>query len=118
MVTEKSEVNYLLAIINKMMNHSLPPAKYWRQNAIRQKMLGQVGRVVASTYIRVTATELSLLAPYSYLIVDFGGQRAEMMGAGQQQFKIGDLVRGIWRRITTSDSQGVINYQIKAEPIS
>jgi len=89
------------------------PAQYWRQQKEWQKWLGKTGTVVASTVVRVAAAERAPLVPYSCVLVDFGGERREFMGAGHETFELGEKVRCVLRKIAIPAKHELIPYGIK-----
>ena len=93
-----------------------PPA-YWRANKNWSKWLGRRGIVIASTYIRVAADNQESLAPYSFIIIDFNGEKAEFMGVGHEQLSVGDTVECVLRRMSDSESHEIIEYGIKVKKI-
>ena len=91
--------------------------EYWRSNKKWNKLLGKTGKVITNTFIRVAPPEQEGLAPYSYLLVDFGDQKLEMMGVAHQEFKIGDQVKAVLRKIKKENSEEILVYGLKAEKI-
>lgn len=96
----------------------MKPAQYWRQNKEWSKWLGRKGKVVASTMVRVAAPDRSLFTPYSYVIVEFGKERHEFMGASNDELVIGDVVECVLRKIGTSEKHELIQYGIKVAKVS
>jgi len=92
-------------------------AQYKRQNQDWAKYLGKTGVVLASTYIRVAAADLSSAAPYSYVLVDLGEDKKELMGAGHELLQIGDKVQCVLRKISVDGTAGLIEYGIKVQKI-
>jgi uncharacterized OB-fold protein len=95
----------------------MKPAHYARKNKNWQKYLGKKGTVLSSTLIRVTSPELSYLTPYSYVLVDLGNEKKELMGVGNQILKVGDQVECVLRKISTASAESLIEYGIKAQKI-
>ncbi|NCN03741.1 MAG: hypothetical protein GW942_01545 [Candidatus Pacebacteria bacterium] len=95
----------------------MKPAQYWRDKQIINDYLGKTGQVVANTVIRTTSPELSHMAPYSYVIVDFSGIKKEMMGVGNEVLVAGDSVVCVIRRMGLGDLQGLIDYGLKVKKI-
>jgi len=91
--------------------------EYWRSNKSWKKLLGKKGRVLASTFIRVASPDQEELLPYSYLVVDFGTEKMEMMGVAQQKFKIGDQVMAVLRKTKKEASSEIIVYGLKAQKV-
>ena len=95
----------------------MKPAQYYRENKNWSLWLGKVGTVVASTYIRVSSPEFEPFTPYSFVLVDFGDQKKELMGAGHEQLAVGDKVQCVLRKLATSGQQEIIAYGIKAKGV-
>ena len=86
---------------------------YSRNNREWHRWLGRQGRVVASTMVRAAAPVQQSLAPYSYVLVDFGDEKRSFMGVGQQKLAAGDQVECVWRKLGVASAAGIINYGIK-----
>jgi len=91
--------------------------EYWRSNKKWKNLIGKLGVVVSNTYIRVSSPDQEALLPYSYLLVDFAGQKLEMMGVAHQKFEIGDQVKAVLRKIKKEESADILIYGLKAEKI-
>lgn len=95
----------------------MKPVAYWRQSKDWANWIGKTGTVVASTQIRVTSPELSEFAPYSFVLVDFGDQRRELMAASGESISAGDDVVCVLRKMATPDATGIIHYGIKVSKV-
>lgn len=89
------------------------PAAYWRQTSDWAPWLGQTGTVIAQTLVHVSSPELAALTPYAYVIVEFGQQRIECVGADHQPLAVGDRVQCVLRRAAIPSPSGLIPYRIK-----
>jgi uncharacterized OB-fold protein len=94
------------------------PAKYWRSTQTWKEWLGKRGRVVASTIINVAEPHLKDMAPYSYVIVDFGKEKKEFMGVVNQTFSAGDEVECVLRRFSVPEKSELIQYGIKVSKVT
>ena len=88
---------------------------YWRNNKHWSDMLGKKGRVIASTYIRVSSPALAAFTPYSFAIVSFGHDKKELMGVPGEQLAIGDEVVCLLRKADVPNDHEVIAYTIKVK---
>lgn len=95
----------------------MKPAQYWRQNKQIKDYLGKKGQVVASTIIRTTSPELSHMTPYSYVIVDFTGEKKELMGVGNEVLEVGDNVVCVMRRMGVGTQHHLIDYGLKVKKV-
>ena len=89
--------------------------EYWRSNKSWKKLLGKKGKVLTSTFIRVSSPDQEELLPYSYLLVDFGTEKMEMMGVAHQKFEIGDTVMAVLKKIKKEASSDIVVYGLKAQ---
>jgi uncharacterized OB-fold protein len=90
---------------------------YKRYNQHWAQLLQKTGVVTAVTTVRVAAPELSHLTPYSYLIVKTGDSQIECMGAAQETFVIGDLVRFVLRKMGETPDSEPLAYGVKATKV-
>jgi uncharacterized OB-fold protein len=93
------------------------PGKYWRQSKELKKWLGKKGTVIASSVVHVAAPDQSALTPYSYVIIDFGSEKREFMGADHQVFVEGDEVECVLRKMVTLETEGLIPYGVKVKKV-
>lgn len=93
------------------------PAQYWRSTFQWQTWIGRKGKVVASTIIQIAPPELKEMAPYSYVIVDFGDKKMEFMGIGHEQFAEGDEVICVLRKLNIPNEKELIPYGIKVKKV-
>lgn len=93
-------------------------AAYWRENKTWAKWLGLQGTVIASSYVHVAAPSQEAMAPYSYVLVDFGDHQKEFMGAAHQTFEVGDKVECVLRKTGVTSSESLIQYGIKVQKIA
>ena len=90
----------------------------WRHNKTWAKQLGQCGRVVAATIVRVAADEQVAFSPYPYLLVDFPIGRKAVIGVQGESFKIGDQVKLVLRKLSREGAEEIISYGLKAEKVN
>jgi uncharacterized OB-fold protein len=95
----------------------MKPAQYWRDKQHIKDYLGKTGQVVANTVIRATSPELSHMTPYSYVIVDFTGEKKELMGVGNEVLQVGDRVVCVMRKMELGAPHQLINYGLKVKKI-
>jgi uncharacterized OB-fold protein len=96
----------------------MKPQANWRQNKDWPNRLGQIGKVIASTFIRVAPEGREAFAPYSFVLVELENcERLELMGVPGEELQTGDQVKLVLRRIEEPDESGVIAYGLKAEKI-
>lgn len=95
----------------------MKPPQYWRHTKTWSDWLGKTGTVVASTIVRVAAHQRSSMTPYSYVIVDFGEVRREMMAEGHQVLQPGDTVECVLRKMAESEPHALIHYGLKVKKV-
>lgn len=95
----------------------MKPPLYWRLNKNWSNWLGKQGKVIAATLVRVASPECEPLLPFSYVIVDFGQEKKEMMGADHEIFTIGDQVECVLRKTAQNEPHELIDYGIKVTKI-
>ena len=91
--------------------------EYWRSNKNWSKYLGKKGKVLSVSMMEVSALDQADLLPYAYLLVDLGKEKISLMGAAHSEFKIGDEVELVLRKIKKEASSEIICYGLKAEKI-
>lgn len=87
--------------------------EYWRSNKNWSKYLGKKGKVLSVSMMEVSASDQTALLPYAYLLVDLGKEKISLMGVAHQEFKIGDEVELVLRKIKKEASQEIICYGLK-----
>ncbi len=95
----------------------MQPAQYWRQNKNWHSWIGRKGTVVVSTLVNTVNPQQAHFKPFSYVLVDFGDERHEFMGAGNEEFLKGDQVICVLRKIATPEAHELIPYGIKVKKI-
>jgi uncharacterized OB-fold protein len=95
----------------------MKPAQYWRHKKQIKDYLGKLGQVVASTVIRTTSPGLSHMTPYSYVVVDFAGEKKELMGVGNEMLEVGDKVVCVMRKMERGASNQLIDYGLKVKKV-
>lgn len=96
----------------------MKPAQYWREKQKIKYFLGKTGKVIASTVIRTTTPNLDYLTPYSYVVVDFKGEKREMMGVSGEILETGDEVVCVMRKTELSKPNQLINYGLKVQKVT
>ncbi|MBU1033336.1 hypothetical protein KKI22_00090 [Patescibacteria group bacterium] len=91
--------------------------EYWRSNKQWSKYLGKKAKVLAVSLMEVAASDQTSLLPYSYLLLDLGKNKISLMGAAHQEFKVGDEVEIVLRKIKKEAKEEIIVYGLKAEKI-
>lgn len=94
------------------------PVKIWRNQKIIASLLGKFGKVVSWTIIRVPPGNFSSMAPYPVVLIELeGGKRFTCQLVDWDTEPVyGQKVQLVLRRITESNTDGVIPYGIKAKP--
>lgn len=95
----------------------IKPATYWRHQSTVREWLGRVGTVVGCTSIRTSLPELSYLLPYDFALVDFAGERREVMATTGTKLAVGDQVKMVLRKLGQADASGLIEYGLKLEKV-
>jgi len=96
------------------------PVKLWRNQKNVQKRIGQTGKVVSWTIIRVPPSGFADQAPYIVAIVKLDDGKlvvSQVVDADFSAVRIDMPVRLVIRRILQPDTDGVITYGIKAKPL-
>lgn len=91
--------------------------EYWRSNKNWSKYLGKKGKVLSVSTMEVSASDQTKLLPYAYLLIDLGKETISLMGATHSEFKIGNEVEIVLRKIKKETSSEIICYGLKAEKI-
>lgn len=99
------------------MSTPIRPIEYWRQAKKWHDWVGKTGQVVVSTVIRVAPPELADQTPYSFVLVDFDGQKKELMGVGHDTFQPGDRVKCVLRKLGQPSPDGIVPYGLKVEKL-
>lgn len=95
----------------------MQPPQYWRQSKTWQAWIGRKGTVVVSTLVNTVNPQQAQFKPFSYVLVDFGTERHEFMGAGHEEFVKGEEVICVLRKVATPESYELIPYGIKVKKI-
>ncbi len=96
------------------------PVKIWRNQKRIAGLLGQEGRIVSWTVVRVPPVGFSSLAPYPVAIIELvGGKRitAQLVDWTEKDLAFDGKVKVVVRRISDPPTEGVIPYGIKAKPL-
>lgn len=93
----------------------LSPVKLWRNQKKIRELLGQEGKIVSYTTIRIPPAGFEDQAPYVVILVDLGDKQqiGQLVDTDDRTVKIGQKVRAILRRVRKPTDDGVIAYGIK-----
>jgi len=102
------------------MAMSISPVKLWRRHKNTASLIGQKGKVLQWTIIRVPPRSFVDSAPYPVIIVKM--QNGEnMMGQlvdwQEKDLKTGQEVVAVLRRLELTEKEDVIYYNIKFKPL-
>ncbi|OGJ37674.1 MAG: hypothetical protein A2383_04145 [Candidatus Pacebacteria bacterium RIFOXYB1_FULL_39_46] len=95
----------------------MEPAQYWRANKNWSAWIGRQGTVLVSTVVRTSSPQQDSFKPFSYLLVDFGKEKKELLGVGHQEFQPGDKVVCVLRKISDPSSRELVTYGIKVKKL-
>lgn len=99
----------------------ISPVKIWRHQKKIALLLGREGRIISWTVIRVPPAGYEEEAPYPVVLVELEkGKRltAQLVDWQEEDLKIGQKVKAVYRRVRKPDLEGVIPYGIKFRPIN
>lgn len=98
----------------------ISPVKIWRNQQFIRKYLGQTGRIVSYTIIRIAPVGFEQQVPYPLVLVQLGKERkmGQLVDWHEKHLKIGQKVEAVLRRVREPDAEGVIPYGIKFRPIN
>lgn len=91
----------------------ITPPQYWRQNKSWSKWLGKVGKVLLVTTLQNSSADQEKFLPYAFALIDFNGEKKELMGIAEESFVAGDEVVCVLRKLSVPDQSGIIHYGIK-----
>ena len=98
----------------------ISPIKIWRHQKKIAKHIGQTGKIVSFTLVRVAPLEFKQQAPYLVVIVKMKNGRTmvgQLVDWKNKNLKIGQEVKVVYRKIREPDSEGIIPYGIKFKAI-
>ena len=98
----------------------ISPVKVWRHQKKIAKHIGQTGKITSFTLVRVAPSEFKQQAPYPVVIVKMKNGRGmvgQLVDWRNENLKIGQKVKVVYRKIREPDSEGIIPYGIKFRPI-
>ncbi len=96
------------------------PVKLWRRQKNTAALIGEKGKILQWTIIRVPAKSFIDQAPYPVVIVKMkNGENmiGQLVDWGQKDLKIGKEVVAVLRRLRTEEKEDVIYYNIKFKPL-
>ncbi len=81
--------------------------------------MGQKGKILSWTLIRVPPAGFEQEAPYPVVLVELEKERiiGQLVDWQGKDLKTGKTVEAVYRRISKPDSEGIIPYGIKFRPI-
>lgn len=91
--------------------------EYWRSNKNWSKYLGKKGKVLSVSMMEVSASDQTELLPYAYLLVALEKEKISLMGVAHSEFKIGDEVEIVLRKVKKETLSEVICYGLKAQHV-
>ncbi len=97
------------------------PVKLWRRQDEVAKLIGQTGKIISFTLIRVPAKGFEKLAPYPVVIVELSNGKkitGQLTDWDITDLKKGKKVVSVLRRLTPQNSESVISYVIKFKPLA
>lgn len=98
----------------------ISPVKVWRNQKKIAALVGQTGKIISWTIVRVPPTNFSEQAPYPVVIVELcSGSRitAQMVDWEEADLISGREVQTVVRRIIQPNIEGIIPYGIKVKPL-
>jgi uncharacterized protein len=96
------------------------PVKLWRRHKSVSNLIGQKGKILQWTMIRVAAKAFVDQVPYPVVIVEFeDGERTigQLVDYSDAQLKQGQKVEAVLRRLRTEGKEDAIYYHIKFKPV-
>lgn len=96
------------------------PVKIWRNQKKIQSLLGNTGKIVSWTIVRVPPAGFSDQAPYPVVIVKLDNSStitAQLVDYSEKHLVFGQKVVTIIRRVIQPNTEGIIPYGIKVKPI-
>jgi hypothetical protein len=95
------------------------PVKIWRNQKYIRDLLGQTGRIVSYTIVRVPPNGFASQAPYPVVLVSLKNNRvtAQLVDYDVKQLKIGQKVQAVLRKTKCIGKEGVIPYGVKFKPV-
>lgn len=95
------------------------PVKIWRNQKKVSRDLGEIGKILTFTFIRVPPAGFEAQAPYPVVLVQLKDQSliGQLVDFDETQLKVGQRVKAVLRRVRDPDPEGVIPYGIKFTPV-
>ena len=96
------------------------PVKLWRRNKDTAALIGQIGKIIHWTIIRVPAKSFVDQAPYPVVIVKMESNKmmvGQLVDWQKENLRPGQKVEAVLRRLKTEDKESAIYYHIKFKPI-
>ncbi len=99
----------------------LSPVKIWRRQKEIRELLGKTGRIITWTIIYVSGKGFKQYTPYPVVMVEFINKKrsiGQLVDYKKEELRIGQIVKGVLRKVRQGSKEGVIAYGIKFKPIS
>ena len=98
----------------------ISPVKIWRHQKKIAKHIGQTGKIISFTLVRVASLEFKQQAPYPVVIVKMENGRdiiGQLVDWNKQDLKNNQKVKVVYRKIREPHNEGIIPYGIKFKAI-
>lgn len=99
----------------------LTPVKQWRRQQDVSKLIGQEGKILSFTLIRVAAKGFGKESPYPVVIVKMeNGKKltGQLVDWTEKDLKKGTRVKAVLRKLTPDHTENIIAYVIKFLPLN
>ncbi len=97
----------------------ISPVKIWRHQKKVVSLIGQKGKIISWTLVRIPPAGYEQEAPYPVVLVELATKEkllAQLVDWQEKDLVKGKKVTAVYRRIRKPDSEGVIHYGIKFKP--
>lgn len=94
---------------------TIPASRVWRYNERRKKYLGEMGKIVSYSIVRIAPTGLMERTPYIVAVIEIGSEFVvgQVVDYDLDSIKTGMKVVGVLRRLFNVSSDGVLLYGVK-----
>mgnify|MGYP006357420669 FL=1 len=97
------------------------PVKLWRRGKDVSLIIGQEGKILSFTVIRVAAQGFGKESPYPVVIVKMDNGKkltGQLVDWTEKDLKKGTRVRAVLRKLTPDHTENIIAYVIKFLPLN
>ncbi|MFZ5845448.1 MAG: Zn-ribbon domain-containing OB-fold protein [Patescibacteria group bacterium] len=99
----------------------ISPVKIWRNQKKIARLVGQTGKIISWTIVRVPPANFSEQAPYPVVVVALDNK--ERITAQLVDWQLQDLIPNrrvvtVIRRVIQPNTEGIIPYGIKVKPLA